>query len=322
MKLKALVVGLGQIGMGYDYEKGPKHFILTHSQAFNSHTDYELVGGVDLDNEKLALFEAKFRKSAYSSISHAMADTQPDVVAIATPTEQHVQDFKMVLDHGMPRLILCEKPLAHNRQKADEMLRKAERGKCQVAVNYIRRFEPGSIRLGRKISRGELGFPIKGCVWYSKGLYNNGSHFINLLEQWLGPVKNSAVLKKGHYWAGSDPEPDVSLEFEKGTIYMLAACEENFSYYEMELIGRLGKIHYSRRGRDIRLWKTVADPVYQGYTILSDESEEIPTDFDRYQWHVVQNLSDYLNKGHVLYSDGNSALQTVITLENVCRINS
>ena len=36
--------------------------------------------------------------------------------------------------------------------------------------------------------------PIKGVCWYSKGLLNNGSHFINLLEFWLGDYVSNKRL--------------------------------------------------------------------------------------------------------------------------------
>ena len=45
------MVGLGQIGMGYDYKLNDEKYILTHCQTINIHPDFELVGGVDISNE-------------------------------------------------------------------------------------------------------------------------------------------------------------------------------------------------------------------------------------------------------------------------------
>ena len=52
-------------------------------------------------------------------------------------------------------------------------------------------------------------------VWYSKGLAHNGSHFINLLTYWLGPIKESCGISKGPLLDNQNIEPDFSLTFEK-----------------------------------------------------------------------------------------------------------
>mgnify|MGYP000427178221 CR=1 FL=1 len=38
---------------------------------------------------------------------------------------------------------------------------------------------------------------FKGFVWYTKGIYNNGSHMINLIEFWLGPIKQNCYKLSG-----------------------------------------------------------------------------------------------------------------------------
>ena len=47
---KALVIGLGAIGMEYDYYLD-NNFIYTHSKAIYYNDDFEVVGGVDVDYE-------------------------------------------------------------------------------------------------------------------------------------------------------------------------------------------------------------------------------------------------------------------------------
>ena len=45
----------------------------------------------------------------------------------------------------------------------------------------------------------KLGNPIKGSVYYSRGLYNGASHFINLLHYWLGSSIKFKILNKGNF---------------------------------------------------------------------------------------------------------------------------
>ena len=48
MKEKCLVIGLGQIGMGYDLDCDPNTSVYSHARAISLHPDFELVGAVDL----------------------------------------------------------------------------------------------------------------------------------------------------------------------------------------------------------------------------------------------------------------------------------
>ena len=48
-KLAAVVLGLGQIGQGYDYDHPDDSLILTHATGFAYHEAYELVAAVDPD---------------------------------------------------------------------------------------------------------------------------------------------------------------------------------------------------------------------------------------------------------------------------------
>src|SRR5688500_8978687 len=106
---------------------------------------------------------------------------------------------------------------------------------CLLYVNYMRRSEPGVLEIKRRLVSGEIRTPVKGVVWYSKGLFNNGSHFFNLLEFWFGGMKKFKVIEPGRLWDGIDPEPDLQATFEHGTINFLSVKEECFSHHEIDL---------------------------------------------------------------------------------------
>jgi predicted dehydrogenase len=92
---------------------------------------------------------------------------------------------------------------------------------CSLFTNYIRRSDPGGIEVARRLHAGEIRSPIKGVAWYSKGLYNNGSHLVNLLQYWLGDVTGFKVVSRGRDWEGTDPEPDLEICFESGNVSYL-----------------------------------------------------------------------------------------------------
>ena len=45
-KIKALIIGLGNIGMGYDISTKNKNLIYSHAKALSLHKDFNLLGGI------------------------------------------------------------------------------------------------------------------------------------------------------------------------------------------------------------------------------------------------------------------------------------
>ena len=319
-RFTAAVVGLGQIGQGYDYDKTDDAFVLTHSQGFIHHYGFELIAGVDPDMTQCKRFEEKFRRPAYEDLQALMAHHQPEIFSIGVPTQKHYPVFCEIM-LAKPRAVLCEKPIAASLSDARSMVEIAKSNRCSLLVNYMRRFEPGVLILKQILQNKDFGEPYKGNVWYSKGMLNNGSHFLDLLRFLLGEVTQIRVVQKGRRWDGADPEPDVCLDYGGIQVYFLSAREECFSIGEMALVCTKGLISYGESGSLIEARRVDPDDVYSCYTTLGQKRESIPTDLNRYQWHVVDHLYHHLTRGAPLNSDGESALETlrvIIDIENAC----
>lgn len=313
-RYKAAVIGLGRIGQEFDYDQHDDSVIATHASAFFYHPGFELLAGVDPVPSQRKRFETKFARPSYADIKAMMERHRPDIVSIAVPVNQHLLVFQEII-HYRPKAVICEKPIASSATEGRVMQAMADDHQCALLVNYIRRFEPGSIALKRMIQEGGVGEIFKGVVWYSKGLLNNGTHFIDLLCYWLGDVKSVEVMEKGRRWDGIDPEPDICLHFDKAAVYVLAGREECYSIGEMDLFGSRGRIRYTGSGKQIEIHKTVLDPVFKEYTILGQERQVIPTDLKRYQWHVLEGLYNYLVYNKALASDGYTAIKTMEVFE-------
>jgi predicted dehydrogenase len=317
-RYKAAIIGLGRIGQGFDYDQPDDSLIATHASAYFYHPGFELLAGVDPVPSQRKRFETKFDRPAYTDIKAMMDHHRPDIVSIAVPVNQHLPVFQEII-HCNPKAVICEKPIASSAAEGRVMQAMANDHQCALLVNYMRRFEPGSIALKRIIQEGGVGEIFKGVVWYSKGLLNNGTHFIDLLCYWLGDVASVEVMEKGRQWDGKDPEPDICLHFDKAAVYILAGREECYSTGEIDLFGSGGRIRYTEFGKQIEIYKTIPDPVFEGYTILGKEREIIPTDLKRYQWHVLEGLYNHLIHNTVLASDGQTAIKTIEIFELACR---
>jgi len=276
-----------------------------------------LAGGVDPDHARRRVFEAHYGAPAYVDIASAMSALQPNVVVVATPTAIHGQTVQAVLRAGQPAAILCEKPLSFEIGEARDMVDAcAERG-CSLYVNYMRRSDHGVIEIKHRLSKGQIGGPVKGVVWYSKGLFNNGSHFLNLLQYWFGDVTGFRIFEPGRLWDGLDPEPDLAISFAHGTVYFLSAHEEDFSHYTIELVAPNGRLRYEQGGGEI-LWQgRIEDTTCDGYTILDAAGETIKSDFARVQWHVADQLAASLHGRQAQICTGTEAMQTLEILAEI-----
>ncbi|PKA27056.1 Gfo/Idh/MocA family protein [Leptospira meyeri] len=314
----AAVVGLGSIGQGLDYDQDidRKDICLTHTAAYFQHNGFHLVAGVDTLGSFREKFSAKYKSPAFETVSE-LKKYRPDVISICVPSHLHKSTFDEVIDLG-PKAIVCEKPISDSINDADEMVKKAQSKQCLLLVNFIRRFEKGHVELKKKFDRNEFGKIRKVSVFYSKGVLNNGSHFINLLSFFFGEPVSCKVLKKGNVLENSDLEPDFLLHFQSGVdAYFLAGNEDDFSVKEIVFLTEKGIINYQQGGVKIEYFPVEISSVFKDYKIKSFNSQLVATDFNRYQWYTMDALYNYLENGIDCESDGSSALNTQLVVDQI-----
>jgi predicted dehydrogenase len=308
---KAILVGLGQIGMGYDLSLSPENCVYSHARALSLHPAFILVGAVDPSAQARNTFQEVYRVPAYEGLEKALEQHNPDLIVIASPTTMHHESVLMLLNSCRPKAILCEKPLSYSLDESSKMLSLCAEKKVGLYVNYMRRSEPGAMEVKRRIDDGEIAGPVKGVAWYSKGFLHNGSHFFNLLQYWLGDAKGFDLVDPGRALADGDAEPDVRVAFEKGDIMFLSAKDENFSHNAIELVAANGRLRYENGGRRIEWNPAGADENLKGYTFLATKPEVIPSRLNHYQWHVTEQLASALKGGQAHLCDGSQALRTL-----------
>lgn len=314
MKNKVLVIGLGDIGMLYDY-KLSGDFILSHCKAFSAHKDFNLCGAVDPDKKKHNLFKQTFNKPVYLSVSEALTLIKPNIVVIATPSGSHLKVINEVLDNTKPDLILCEKPLDYDLNDAENIINRCNADKVPIFVNYIRKSHEGSNIIKNMIDNDKICPPFKVNVWYSKGLLNNGSHFLNLLEFWFGNIKSILYAKIGSSWDGFDYDVDFIVKFNECIVNFQVSPEKSQSYNSMELFSKNGRLFYENGGEKIS-WQTLQKDNENSY-YMNDNKEYLPSSMDKYQLDVTNELSNFLNKRPYKLCSGEEAL---VTIKNIYKI--
>lgn len=318
MKIKSLIIGLGQIGMTYDLNLDPQNFIYTYLRAFSKNPIFEITAAVDLDINKHNHFSNYYDSPVYTKVEDALNIHNVDLVVIASSTLSHFSVFKQVIEVQKPKVIICEKPLSYSLNEAQEMVSICKHYGIALFVNYMRRADIGVIEIKKRIECGEIALPITGVSWYSKGFMNNGSHFFNVLQYWLGPLKEFDLLSHGRKVLNfNDSEPEVRVKFRGGEVLFLPANEDFFSYYTIELISPSGRLFYDKGGKLITWSKAQLDANFIGYKSLHYPPEIIENDMNFYQLNVIKNIENFFMGRPCFLCTGEEALETIIAMSKI-----
>jgi predicted dehydrogenase len=318
MAFTSAIIGLGKIGMLYDRHLPAPAFVLSHARAFAEHPDFLLAGAADPDPSRRDDFFRTFGASAYPTTGELMAAVKPDVLVIASPTANHAEVLREALENYAPRVVLCEKPLAYNSAETRAMIGACDRRGIPLLVNFIRRADPGIREFAKRIESGQITTPFKAAVWYSKGLLHNGSHMVDLMSFWFGPVRDVRLVQSGRALPNGDAEPDFQATFDCGSAIFCAAWEEHFSYYTLDLVTASGRLCYEQGGE--LFWRgTETCPAMDGYRRLAPQPEIIGNDMNRYQYHVTEQLGRMLRGASCTLCTGAEAAATAEWLDRVLR---
>lgn len=312
---KVLIIGLGQIGMGYDLDRD--RYVFSHARAFDKHPAFTLVGGVDPNPALREAFRGGYGVDAYETAAVALAREAPELVVIAVPTPLHGSILDTALEFPSVKTVVCEKPLSYDLSEARRMASACEEKGVKLVVNYMRRSDPAAIEIRRRLVSGEILGPVKGVAWYSGGLIHNGSHFINLLEYWLGNMVDYQVMALGAALDNGDAHVDVSVRFKSGTVLFLSTDDRDFAHYELELMAYNGRLRYESAGHRVEWQGIERSTMFEKSRAISDTPEPLDCEMSVFQFNVVSQLEALLNGQPCHLSMGKCAVRT---LESVTKI--
>lgn len=311
---KTLIIGLGNIGFGYDLINST-NTNLTHSKVIHNHKKFELSGAVDINMQKCKKFANKYSTWTSTSISKALRYIKPDVVVIATPTEYHIKNIKEILNVFHPKVILCEKPISNSYEEAIKIQNIINKTEIKFLMNYQRRIEKGINEIKSRIDKQHIKPPFKGIAWYTGGLLNNGSHLTNLCEFLFGEVNNIEKIKKIKKMK-SDAIIDFKLNFDKGEIIFLST-KRKYSHQEMQILFSNGCLNYEFGGQILRWRPMLKSDIFVNYDVLSKKSEIIETDTENSLDRVFDEVDSYLIGNKSNLCDFNEALKTLKPLSKI-----
>ncbi len=250
-KIKWGVIGSGGIARRRTIPEG----ITKSDQA-------ELISVYDINqkvNEEVAI---EFHALAVKSINELL-ESGIDAVYVASPVSLHLEHVTACAKSG--KQILCEKPLGLTVEEAEKMIFVCEDKGVLLGTGLMMRFMAQHREALKFIREGKLGKPVFAraqlSCWYPPmdgawrqdpvtggggSLVDMGSHCIDLLEMFYGPVKKvSCFINNNVHAYNSEDSAVVSLMFENGamaTVDTYFCIPDNSSKNMLELYGSKGSI--------------------------------------------------------------------------------
>lgn len=123
---------------------------------FSLLNEFEMVGAVDLDPDRLEYIERQFRVPRITTDAReVIEDPDIDAIAIATPISTHARLAREALQAG--KHVLLEKPMAHSVDECEELDRLARETERVLLVDHTYLYTGVVEKMREIVTAGELG---------------------------------------------------------------------------------------------------------------------------------------------------------------------
>lgn len=313
---KAAVIGCGRIGVLM--EKDPKRIKpATHAGAFFSSPFTELSALVDVNYEQLKKAQAIFPKVAtYTDIGEMLNIHRPDIVAIATPPDQHRQVVEICAEFGVP-VIICEKPVASTIEEAVKIINICKKKGSLLFINHTRRFDKLLQQVSDRIKKEELGTLSQISCYYTAGLFNTGTHMIDLVRfitkkeiQWV------CALQEHRFTAPAEDINANGLLILEGNIPVSLQCLEvkDYAIFDIHLYGSKGYLEINRFGFSVEFTSVIDCIDFEGYRELDIFNKKRLGKSRSFFANMVEHIVDCIEKRAIPISSGEDGLRALIVL--------
>lgn len=167
-----------------------------HGNAYDQHSDCELVACADIDQTNSQRFAENFDippGNAYTDYHEMFAEVDLEVVSITTPIPTHADIVIDSAREGDLEAIHCEKPMADNWGDATLMAQECDRRDVQLTFNHQLRYSGPVVRARELIEDGEIG-EVQRVEGARSDLLESGIHQLDLCSDFAGDVPGSWVL--------------------------------------------------------------------------------------------------------------------------------
>lgn len=186
-----------------------------HASEIQRIKDCRIVGVCDTENLMARQLYERFPiDSYYSSLDELLDKSNPDVVHITTPAQNHYPIAKQCLEENCH--IYVEKPFTLNTIEALDLINLAEKKGLKLTVGHDEQFSHVARKLRRLVQNGYLGsspvhmesyycYQLSGA--YANALLGDKQHWVRKLPgQLLQNIINHGIARIAEYIDSEDPE--------------------------------------------------------------------------------------------------------------------
>jgi len=112
-----------------------------HANWYRDFPMTEITAIADISEDSLKKFAEEYNvQKTYTDYIEMLEKEKPDIVSVCTRPKQHAEITIEAAKRGV-KGILCEKPMAENLGRADEMIKVCEENNVKLAIDHQLRFD-------------------------------------------------------------------------------------------------------------------------------------------------------------------------------------
>ena len=318
-KIKVGIIGLGNIGYKYDQNIKSNKYFYSHYKSFDFHKNFKIEFCFDINKKNLNQIKKQTSLKCFENINDLKKiNNDLDIVVLAIPTSQILNTFILISKILNFKAILIEKPMVFKSKDALKIKRICNQKKIKLFTNYNLISDISFEKIKRQIQKKIYGKLLKGNIYYTKGIYTNASHYLNLLIELFGNYNKIYKINKIHK-INEDFIGDFIVYFKNSKIYFQYLDEKKYSHYSMSLFFENGLLSYSNSTREI-FWQNIEyNKFLNKYTYINSKKENIPNNFDKIQLNVVKNLYLFFQNKKYYIAKPETVLKTIKCIENIIK---
>lgn len=309
---KAAVIGCGRIGCGFDDDPLRK-VISTHATAYSKNPKTSLYALCDLDTTKLEKYGKKYSiTNLFVDVDELLEKVKPDVISICTHQDTHEEITLKAARSGV-KGIFCEKPIANTVSGAKNMIEACKKNNVVLIIDHQRRFDPLFTNVKKMIHDGHLGTIRHSVFYYTAGIFNTGTHIIDLMRYFFGDVVWVTGRHSSAEYSSTDPNIDGTLSFKNGAFGNIYALNvKDCLIFEQDILGSKGRLRILHSGFETEYYGISDSRYFNGYKEY--EKTELPFEIPQerqYMVNGVNHMLDCIEKKTEPISSGTDGLRSL-----------
>lgn len=309
-KLTVLIVGCGNIAGRFDERRSADALPYTHAGAYRYDGRFLVQACVEPDRQRRQAFQQYWGiAQGFTQLSDVLgAGKHYDVISICSPSAAHFQDLQLAIKLR-PRLIFCEKPVTYSVAETERIIADCESLSILLMVNYTRAWDPACRSLQADYAAGKWGALRSVMGLYNKGIFNNGSHMLDLLSMLLGELHLQYAGRTVYDFFADDPTIPVVLEGGNSVpIHLAISHAADYAVFELQWVFEQGIVLMEAGGFNWRVRGVEDNQEMAGYRIVQKGHFQ-SGEYEQAMLHAVDNIYRALMAGEALAKSGRDALQ-------------